>query len=125
MPFQYARDDTTRRIRTTLSDPLTVDELIALVEHQLADGTWRYGMIIDARSVALFTFKPVEMQLFVARVRDRSAAHGPRGPVAVVSRHSPVISGSTIYKSFGGKAEVFWDMDEAQRFLDQWFAQNP
>ena len=119
MPFQYVRDDTKRRIRATLTDPLTVDDLIALVEHQLEDATWRYGMVIDARSVRVFTFKPIEMQQFVARVRALIGAHGPRGPVAIVSRQVGVISGGEIYNSFGGQSETFWNMDEAETFLDQ------
>ena len=55
MPVQYARDDAKGRITLTVSDPLTLEERIAAVERQLADGAWRYGLIIDARTMASFT----------------------------------------------------------------------
>jgi hypothetical protein len=54
-------------------------------------------------------------------VRELVATNGPRGPIAIVSRHTGVISGSHTYNSFGGKTEavqVFWDIDEAEQFLD-------
>ena len=122
MPFQYARDDAKHRLRVTISDPLTVDDLISSVDHQLADGTWLYGLLVDARGVLAFAPKPSDLQPFLSRVRDLVAAHGPRGPVALVSKQSVVISGGHMYNVFGGKTEsleMFWDMDDARRFLDK------
>jgi hypothetical protein len=49
MPIQYLLDDTKRRIRLVLADPITVAELLASVERQLADGAWSYGTLVDAR----------------------------------------------------------------------------
>jgi hypothetical protein len=122
MPVQYVRDDAKRRITLTVSDPLTVEERIAAVEHQLADGAWEYGLIIDARSMATFTPQLTEMQAAASRLAELVAAHGPRGPVALVSRQSSVISASAMHNSLGVKTpgvQVFWDMDDAQKFLDQ------
>ena len=128
MPYQYARDDTARRIRITLSDPLTVAERIAAVEQQVADDAWRYATLIDARHLAVYKPQSTEMQAVVARVAEFVAEYGPRGPVAVVSNRATVISAGQMYNHFGDKkntVEVFWDLDEARRFLDQQAANNP
>ena len=68
MPYQYARDDTARRIRITLTDPLTVAERIAAVEQQVADDAWRYATLIDARYLA------VQARTHPARLRRAHAA---------------------------------------------------
>jgi hypothetical protein len=127
MPFHYARDDAKRRITLTVTDPLTVAERVAAVEQQLADGAWRYGLLIDARRMASFTPKLAEMQAAAARVAELVATHGPRGPVAIVSRKPGVIGASTMHNSLGVKAAVqaFWDMDEARAFLDRPDARAP
>ena len=128
MPYEYVRDDTAQRIRITLTDPLTVAERIAAVEQQVADDAWRYGTLIDARSLAVYKAKPTEMQAVVARVAEFVAAYGPRGAVAIVSNRAAVIGAGQMYNSIGGKrnaVEVFWDLDEARRFLAQQDANNP
>jgi hypothetical protein len=122
MPYQYARDDTARRIRITLTDPLTVAERIAAVEQQVADDAWRYGTLIDARYLAVYKPKPTEMQVVVARVAEFVGEYGPRGPVAIVSNRPTVISAGQMYNHFSDNknaVQVFWDLDEARRFLDQ------
>ena len=58
-------------------------------------------------------------------VRELIAAHGPRGPVAVVVRESSPISSAQM-DVFGHKTEcidVFWDVDDAQQWLDERLAQ--
>ena len=128
MPYEYARDDTARRIRITLTDPLTVAERIAAVEQQVVDDAWRYATLIDARYLAVYQPKPSEMQAVVARVAEFVAEFGPRGPVAIVSNRAAVIGAGQMYNSLSGKrraVEVFWDLDAAQRFLDQQAANSP
>jgi len=128
MPYQYVRDDTARRIRITLTDPLTVAERIAAVEQQVADDAWGYATLIDARFLAAYKPAPTEMQAVVARVAEFVAEYGPRGPVAIVSNRATVIGAGQMYNYFSGKknaVEVFWDLDEARRFLDQQAANNP
>jgi hypothetical protein len=121
MPFQYVRDDSKGRVTFTLSDPLTVAERIAAIEHQLSDEAWRYGVIIDARSLASYTPQLTEMQATTSRLAELVAGHGPRGPVAIVSRQAGVIGASAMHNSLcaNSRVHVFWDMDEARRFLDQ------
>jgi hypothetical protein len=121
MPIQYQLDDTKRRIRLTLTDPVTVADFLASVERQLADGTWSYGTLIDAR-IPFTAPRASDMRKFVASVLELIQTHGPRGPVAVVTRESGAISSSQMYNVFGGKTEsieVFWDLDDAQQWLDK------
>ena len=128
MPVQYARDDAKRRLTLTVSDPLTLEERIAAVERQLADGAWKYGLIIDARSMASFTPQLADMQAAAFRLAELVAAHGPRGPVALVTRQPAVIGASAMHNSLGVKTpgvQVFWDLDDAQTFLDGLDAEMP
>jgi hypothetical protein len=127
VPIKYSRDDTKRRIRVTLANPLTIPELIESVERQLADGGWTYGLLVDARTM-LPPPKPIDIQAFLSRVRELTATHGPRGPIAIVSKESSSISGAQMYIFFGGKTEfidVFWDLDVAQEWLDERMAAGP
>jgi hypothetical protein len=116
----YVRDDATRRITLTLIDPLTVTELITAAEHQLADGAWLYGLLVDARDTFV-ALRPIHMRLFAASLREFLTAHGPRGPIAIVARESAALR-ANMYLVFGEKTEsfeVFWDLDDAQEWLDE------
>jgi hypothetical protein len=121
MPLQYLRDDARRRIRVTVTEPFDLDELIVAVEQQLADGAWRYGLLVDARGP--LTVSPTsDIQSYATHVRELVAAHGPRGPIAVISRDASMIGGVNKYTLLVGKnetLEVFWDLDDGQRWLDQ------
>jgi hypothetical protein len=126
MPIRYERDDTRRRIRVTLADPLTVADLLASVERQYAEGAWPYGVLVDARTPCGAP-QPGDMRAFVSGVRELVDAHGPRGPIALVAREAGAISSAQLYNVFGGKTEsieVFWDLDDAHRWLDDRLAQH-
>jgi hypothetical protein len=125
MPFQYVRDDARRRITLTLTGFLSVDELLATATRQLADRAWHYGLLVDARA----TFVALEntaMSLFASGLRELVAAHGPRGPIAIVTQKSGAIS-ARMYHFFGMKTEtfeVFWDLNDAQQWLHERVAQG-
>jgi hypothetical protein len=125
MPFHYRRDDARRRITLTLTDPLTVTELVATAERQVADGGWQYALLVDARATFV-ALEPMNMLLFVSRLRELVAVKGPRGPVAVVTQKSAAVS-AQMYRFFGGKTEsfeVFWDLEDANQWLDERIGQN-
>lgn len=121
MPIDYLRDDPRRRIRVTASDPLTVVEGLALVDRQVADGAWTYGMLYDATLLS----DPLSMKdvtSILAHIRTLVEMHGRRGPIAIVSRAARVVGKSQAYANLGAQTgldiEVFWDTDEAERWLD-------
>lgn len=121
MPLQYVQDDARRRIRITVTEPFTVADLIGAVERQLAGNAWPYGLLVDARS-PLAVSPTSDIQSYASRVSELVAAHGPRGPIAVISRDARMIGGVNKYALFAGKSEtieVFWDLQEGQRWLDQ------
>ena len=121
MPIQYERDEAGRRIEVRLTEPLTVAELIASVERHLADGAWPSRLLVDARAV-FAAAGPSDIRPFVAWVRELVAAHGPHGPIAIVAREPPAISGAQRYIFLSGNTEsieVFWDIDAARHWLDE------
>jgi hypothetical protein len=121
MPIHYVRDDARRRIRVTITDPFTLADLVASVERQLADGAWRYGLLVDSRG-SVGGLGPADTRSFVSSVRELIAANGPRGPIAIAARESGPITGVQRYIFVSEKAEsieVFWDIDDAQQWLDE------
>jgi hypothetical protein len=118
MPVRYERDDRQRRLRFVLIAPVTVDELATAIQRQADEGVWRYGVLVDARLAMLETLDHAAIQELVTTLVLR---HGPRGPLAVAA------SASTVAKAnlYGVKAEqqqlgpweVFWDLDDAERWL--------
>jgi hypothetical protein len=120
MPIQYTRDDAKRRIRLTLTNPITVADLIASVERQLASGGWPYGSLVEARA-PFSPQSPRDMRAFSSRVSELVATHGQRGPIAIIAKDAGAVATAQIYVLFGGKTEsveVFWDLDDGQHWLD-------
>ena len=103
MPFRYVRDDIARRISLTVTDPLTIAEMIETVDRQLADGAWSYATFDDARTRASQT-KSTDVRMFVAHVRQLVAAHGSRGPIAIAARAAAVVAGAQMYSFKRGTA---------------------
>jgi hypothetical protein len=103
-----------------MTSPVTATELVTLVERQLAEGAWLYGVLVDAR--AMWEAPPQsDLRCFVSRIGELVAANGPRGPIAFVARHSAAIGSAQMLMFLGGKTdslEVFWDMPEATQWLD-------
>jgi hypothetical protein len=120
MPIHYERDDAGHRLRITVTEPFTVADLIAAVERQFTDGAWHYGLLVDSRA-PIAALPPEDTLTFVSRVRELIAAHGPRGPIAIVAREAGPITVTQRYIYLSAKLEpieVFWDLDDAQRWLD-------
>jgi hypothetical protein len=121
VPVEFDRDDANRRLKMTVTDPITLSELIASAERQLAEGAWSYGTLIDARGIVV-ALPPDDIRSLVTHVRELVATHGPRGPIACVARQAKAIASVQIYMLFGGKTdalEVFWDLAEAREWLDE------
>src|SRR5690349_20877221 len=122
MPFQYVRDDTGRRVQLTLSDPVTVKEMLEMVDLQLADGAWKYGTLVDVRGLSSAA-SSAELRAFMDHFRELVAVNGDRGPLVIVARGSGTIGNAHMYESMGGTAkrafELFWDMDDARQWLHQ------
>jgi hypothetical protein len=119
--FDYVRDDARRRIRVTAHQPLQGDDLIAIVDRQVHEDTWSYGFLYDLRAVQGTTPK-ADVRAVADHVLTHVQVQGPRGPVALVTRTVDTVATLQIYAFLSAKTgvtvEVFWDLDEAERWLD-------
>jgi hypothetical protein len=121
MPIQYVRDDARKRIRVTLLGSITVPELIEVAERQAAEGTWSYGILYDTRPQtnpdSAGNATPA-----LDNVRELTKVHGPRGPVAIVARSAGIVANAQMFTVWSADVlvmEVFWDVGEAERWLDE------
>ena len=85
MPIRYERDDARRRIVVTTSGDVTADEVMSVIDRQIAEGAWTYAMLYD-HSLALSLPPDDAVTVIVARTRQASEQLGPRGPIAAVTR---------------------------------------
>ena len=121
MPIRYERDDARQRIRVTLTDPLTEAEITSAIDRQAAEGTWRYGLLYDARAINSRAAAAMS-RVALNRVRAVVEREGRRGPVAIVANATLVgISEAYAIESHkaGRTVQVFWSLDEANQWLDQ------
>ncbi len=119
MPIHYSRDTTRRRIDARSTGVIDVNEVLKFVEAQHADGAWHDAVLLDARG-AETTISPTDARQIAARVKALSAAAGPRGPLAVVTR-DPVVFGMNrmygVYVEGTHVVGVFHDLPEAEEWL--------
>jgi hypothetical protein len=122
--YIYGRDDNRRRLRITAIAPLRAEDLILIVDRQAAEGTWSYGLVYDVRAVEMTAPPPPEEARAIAQhVLEYTQVYGQRGSVALVTRQSNMIALGQMYAALGAKigfrVEVFWDLDDAEAWLDQ------
>jgi hypothetical protein len=119
MPLhQQYRDDIRCRIGWRATNPLTLHDVMAQLDRQLAEGAWRYGIVVDLRMSIL---AEADRDALLARMLALSETHGPNGPVALVTNRPADVANAQVF-ALRSKAtssiEVFWDIDEANRWLD-------
>lgn len=118
----YQRDDRRRRINVTLVGEVSVEDLLAIVDRQAAEGTWQYGVWYDARRVTKrVDGTPAEARRVLEHVLSVCATHGARGPVAIVTDRPADYAIARTYSNSGIAAnvvvEVFRDPSDAERWL--------
>jgi len=120
MPSSYERDDARRRIVVTVEGDVSAAEALGIVNRQLADGAWTYGVLYDARND---TSQPstADVRSIVEHVGRCIAQHGPRGPVAIVTRNPSNYGMARMYSTLGEPVkltvEVFREIVEAEAWL--------
>jgi hypothetical protein len=121
MPSSYQRDDARRRIVVTVEGNVSAAEALAVVSRQLADGAWSYGILYDARND---TSQPstADVRSIVEYVGRCIVQHGPRGPVAIVTRSPSTYGMSRMYSTLGEPVnltvEVFREIEAAEAWLE-------
>src|SRR5204862_1798874 len=75
MPITYERDDQRRRIIVTTIGIVGLDDLLAVVDRQAAEGTWQYGVLYDSRRVASVASQ-TDVRAGLKHVETLSRVHG-------------------------------------------------
>jgi hypothetical protein len=119
MPLAYDRDDVKRRVVATYTGSFQVADTIALLERQLEDGTWTYGLLIDTRGM---TGRPTPSDLreFMKLESGTDSEQRSRGPLAIVATDATIYSAACVYALMGRskrKIEAFRDRGDADRWL--------
>lgn len=121
-PFTYVRDDTRRRIRVTARGTLARADFIAIVDRQAVEHTWSYALVYDLRMMPAAGTRD-DADAVAAHVFRYLIAEGPRGPVAAVTTSASMIAAAQVYAFIAARAgvevQVFWDLDEADRWIDE------
>jgi hypothetical protein len=121
--YAYVRDDARRTIRITARGPLESADLMAIVDRQLAEKTWTYGVLYDLREIVGVASR-AETRAVSEHVRAQVARYGHRGPVAIVTSAPATMAVGQTYGFFLGtrpdfRVEVFRDLVEADQWLDR------
>jgi hypothetical protein len=121
MPIAYERDDRRQLITVTVSEPFSVEDILAVIDRQAAEDTWEYALLFDLRGVT-HPLTETDMQRTADRVM---VAGGPeRGPVGIVVGAGPgTFRMGLMYTRLAGKLlNVEVVLTPAQ--LDGWLARN-
>ena len=121
LPFDYVRDDARRRITVAARAPLRPDDFLRVIDRQAQEQTWSYGLLYDLRALSA-PLSRGEYDELAADVFRHVATLGPRGPVAVVTASANLIGAVQLYAFIlergGVNVQVFWDVTEAERWLE-------
>ena len=120
MPITYVRDDKLRRIVVTTIGIVGLDDMLAVVDRQASEGTWKYGILYDSRRVASVASQ-TDVRAGLRHVELLSRTHGKRGPVAFVTTMPAAYGMVRMYSTLSGQVqqsvEVFRDIGDAERWL--------
>jgi hypothetical protein len=117
MALTYERDDAIRRIVITVTGPLLVADILAVVDRQAYEGVWNYACLDDRRGMTTGP-STADVAPIARYIRQLETARGPRGPVAVVGdRTGSVEVYWRLSKHLGLPFEVFDNIGDAERWL--------
>jgi hypothetical protein len=117
--FDYVLDHQKRRLTIVRSGAAELDQIIALLDRQAADGAWSYRLLHDARGAST-ALSATEARTVAEHSRRLSLVHGPRGKVAFVTRSPALVGAMQIYAILAGEGsavQVFWDRADAESWL--------
>ena len=122
MPIAYDRDNLRRLITVTLSEPVSIEELLGVVDRQAAEDTWGFAMLYDLRGV-----RDVAVLAQLPRLADRVKALGgdqPRGPVGVAILPRPELFLAGLM--YGELTREFMSVEVllTDGQLDDWLSRN-
>jgi hypothetical protein len=122
VPLHYERDDSRQRILILTTGHVTTEDVLGAVDRQAEEGTWSYSVLYDVRAGKNIP-TPEDLRRVVMRVGMLTARHGPRGPVAMVTKSAQMSRMARVYSNLGEltalDVEVFTGIEDAEEWLDQ------
>jgi len=121
VPIHYQRDDEKKRLFLRMEGIPTVEEGLAIMNRQAAEGVWSYSVEYDSRAA---TGAPTaeELHQIVVHIGRLTAKHGRRGPVAVIVGDPGFFKAAKRYASLGEltalSVELFATAEAAEEWLD-------
>ena len=119
MHVEFVLDDVRLIVRVTVSGPFDPEGIVALLERQLEERAWGYGVLFDMRTVDV---QPTSADL--TRISSTIASMGgdvKRGPAALVVREGEQYARACAYLALGVRRgreiDVFRHADEAEEWL--------
>jgi hypothetical protein len=121
MPVAYLPDETRQRVTITLTGVVPVDQVIAMLDLQVRDGTWAWSVLYDG-SRRVEAFSSAEIHRLAEAANDVARRHGRRGPVAIVRPTDLGFGVARMFSMLSGHhavaVQVFRDLVSAEHWLD-------
>jgi hypothetical protein len=121
MPIHYERDDERHRIVAVSIGTVTLEEALAVIDRQLAEDAWSYGVLYDVRA-GHASPSAADVHELLKHVGRLTTQHGPRGRVALVVLDPALSKMARRYASLGEltalDVRVFTSIRQAERWLD-------
>jgi hypothetical protein len=120
-PYEFTRDDARQRLRVRLRRPPNAADYIAIIDRQIAEDCWHFDIVYDVRAQLMGISSAEDIQAATEHVLQQVARLGPRGAVAVVSQQPDIVAAAQVYayRMPAVNVQVFWDIADAERWLDQ------
>jgi len=118
MPYTIQIDHPRRRFVVVGADPISVSDVLVLLDYQVAPNAWSYGTVHDARGM---TWVPTatETDTIVSYVDNTALTLGPRGPVAFVAAPAACFGMPRMYPHVASEADVFHTVADVRRWVDR------
>jgi hypothetical protein len=121
VPIHYQRDDEKKRVLVRAEGNTSLDEALAIMDRQAADGAWAYAVQYDLRGATRVP-TPEDVHQMVMHIGRLTAKHGPRGSVALIVGDPGLFKAAKRYASLGEltalNAELFPTTEAAESWLD-------
>lgn len=121
MPVAYLPDATRQRVIITLTGVVPVEQVIAMLDLQVKEGTWAWSALYDG-SHRTAAFSSAEIHRFAAAANNLATRQGPRGPVAIVRPTDLGYGTARMFSMLSDKhavaVQVFRDLASAEHWLD-------
>jgi hypothetical protein len=121
MPFDYQRDDSSRRVTVAYSGDFLAAEGLAILQRNRDEGVGAYALLYDLSNL---TGHPTvdDVKRFIEEELKSMPPNGVRGPVAIVASDEAIYRMSCAYAVLGRhriNIKVFREQVEAGAWLQQ------